>query len=717
MTISTGSGPLFTRDAYRFYFRSPTFVVVEEPLLASVQSLLPDGVGILVLRDSGTVLTLPQIDFLKEPEADLSVEFSPVGCMGFWVTATGEAYVKPLKAIFEKAEADITPPIIVLDPGDDNQLAKGLVSAIPTLLKRLQHATVRLGNRDQQIAHLRRKTEGLVGGLSQLEQKLDGMGLDRSYLVLTVQPGEKTLGPSGDYDSYGVIQTLPVDIANLSRIDLHVAKASSSDGVLDINLVRKADALIVSGLRKPYSEIEEGWVSLDIGRMTAIETGEAFLAITWGDFERDAGPVFSLAAAATGRAIETADVSSDQVDDPIHHPLAMRVFRQFRPEALLSAADYRYRDIANDRVVPLSALEHQYAFDEISEQSDVTELGGHPVSRDDDAGFIQTHPIPDRWVGFRLPLVLSLRDSRVSFGVETEHKMGPETLYRLVIVREGAALSKDGIPENPDDLLGMSEVDLPPQLAAVLSVDLDKPIEQRADVIGLVALKGSNKSFGWCRWRDFRIGRGSSSSFLPAISDHTAVIEQGERHYLRSFRFPDIARDIEFIGGQDALDKETEEAGFSPIMIMADGSYMQVHPLLHRLSAAILSAGVPAAATQISADVRTAHDGTQSMMYVLGALSVDAESRGKLEDVLTTILNEAARAGLPEESVIDVLEDGIAGKLLLRPVKALEKARLWLDVEGMAEAEAIFAVVPLEESINFGWCRWYSYHVEMQSEG
>lgn len=709
------SGPVFSRDAFKAYFRSPSFLVVEQALAEQVSRVLPDGIGMIVIRPDQQLYLPEELDEKEDVPAVLSANFNPVGCLALVVTEETKASADHLITLYDASRADITPPIVLVQ--DD--LTTALVDLIPTLFRRLQHATIRLGNRDQQIAHLRRKTEALLYDFNLAQQKLDGVGVDRDFLLIATKAGARGAGPGGDLDTSALCQQLPCDLAFLTRLDMEISTDSDAEGCLEIQVTRDADGLVILHETRSYDSLTVGSFSLPFNDHTAQETGEATLTICWlGDSTR--GPLLALSDGHFEKVTQTAETDQHNVPPGFDTILAMSLYRGLRAASQIVSTESVYANPLGERGVSVTKNAPQAAPTQRTIEAAERDMGGQILSVDPAAHYVQTHPVPGYVVGFRMSDALTYQDQRVEISVETEHQQGPETHYHLLLVKPGAALDDAGGLCDPSDLLGAQQVTLPPLEKAKLVIDLSAPLSGPADLIGLVSLAGTVKSFGWCRWRDLRVARPLQPLTELAPVPNTALV-RGDRIQIRSFRFPDFQQQARYLRGRQALLDETEQHGFSPLMIMDDGSYMQTHPLVETISGAFLPRGIPADAENIYSDVRTAHHGTEKQLYFMAAATPPLGQDATIDDGFWLPGEEAAcKAAMMDHAFEDGPLSLSLGERQVRiaasPVAALERQRLALDTADLGEADVVWGVIPLTQSIAFGWCRWYGFHIETRSK-
>lgn len=187
-----------------------------------------------------------------------------------------------------------------------------------------------------------------------------------------------------------------------------------------------------------------------------------------------------------------------------------------------------------------------------------------------------------------------------------------------------------------------------------------------------------------------------------------SYLEAGERNswQVRTQRLPDLAGNIVFYQGAAKLAQITEKLGFSPMTISEETSSLQTHPFEKYASAAILSSGVPVGALRISCEVGTAHESAPDFIYILAVLPHDIENSTAAVDNCVAQVEQGTMSGVDADTGV---------QWCARRLEALKVSELAIDLAEIPvrAADVVFGAIATSGDHSYGWCRWYSYSVNL----
>lgn len=195
---------------------------------------------------------------------------------------------------------------------------------------------------------------------------------------------------------------------------------------------------------------------------------------------------------------------------------------------------------------------------------------------------------------------------------------------------------------------------------------------------------------------------------LEATPAAQSYLETGGRNtwQVRTQRLPDLAGNIMFYQGAAKLAQITEKLGFSPMTISEETSSLQTHPFAKNVSAAILSQGLPVGALRISCEVGTAHESAPDFIYILAVLPHDIEDSTAAVDSCVAQVEQGTMSGV---------NAGTGVQWCARRLSALKVSELAIDLVEIPvrAADVVFGAIAMSGDHSYGWCRWYSYSVNL----
>ncbi|UTW56264.1 DUF6212 domain-containing protein [Kordiimonas sp. SCSIO 12610] len=194
---------------------------------------------------------------------------------------------------------------------------------------------------------------------------------------------------------------------------------------------------------------------------------------------------------------------------------------------------------------------------------------------------------------------------------------------------------------------------------------------------------------------------------IEAPVQHTTTA----KNTMQVYKFPEVASRIGFVHGEEKHQKLFYDLDFWPLMLSEDLGYMQTHPLTDELSGAIMYSGVPESAKTIRAKVRTAHEAAPELLYILARVPSELSSDiGLIKEVLAhagNVDNAGMAKGYHEAS-------GIVWSSLMLPADKPGLLQLDFDEKTKGAGDLLFATMPKDGDVSWGWCRWYSLYVDAE---
>ncbi|MFC4347217.1 DUF6212 domain-containing protein [Kordiimonas lipolytica] len=696
-----------TLAAFKTVYSGTSLFLVGEDVLPTVRDVLGTDVRFVVLGADGCIYEA------NEHPSGLDTRRAPVGmAIGLRGILAGRDTIAAAKAWDDHAHKQK-----MFEPAPIKTLSgmKGRIrlDAVRFMLdcKTRESADLQaqMAQKEAGMSYLRRKNEGLLLNMEKARRMIRGAGFGLQHIAAELPVGDETIGPGGTIDTTHFTQLLPADSAGLWAVSLYavasVESTRGTDGSLEVRVVRASDGLCLAHDTKSYS-IMEGWLQFDLSDACSTIMGDAFLEVSWSGNEAGA-PLLALA-----------DVTADRFGDDNGRTLALRLMKGFADpvDGAESEGGYSLSPLLRHSV---SAIELQrraaWAFDDL-----IAELptDGSLLSMGMREGWLQTHPHEKGPSGARFAGALLAGVAEVSVSAQTAHERGPAAVYSVLAVEhldgEDAQARSRKVLEflsGDGDLAGVHAVQrlVAPMQALSLTLQLERPLERRADLYLVVEIPDGNPAFGWCRWSDLEIGLPwpeQDSDLAPALGGGSTALR------LRSLKFPALAGRIEFVSGAKKLDELTKSLGFSPLLVSEETGSLQTHPLQDQLSAAMLEGGVPTTAIRVASEVETAHDAAPAFLYVLAVVSPSVSEKAR------AIRNVMSRIDAQDPSTWQGVNSRktVQWQAMVLYARQAATIEIELALELDAPGDVVFAVKPAGESVSYGWCRWYSLNITTAPE-
>ena len=703
-----------SETAFPLFYASNRVVLVS-PLVAETLSqteALAD-IDFLLLNSDGAISKLEEAE--ATPEHYLNAVGAPVGVKALIVEEGLAQSAHAWGSWFEEQTQRTSPTIEVLS---GSFAVQDVFAAIAKSMVADAKATRALSARtERDLVALRWDYEQSLINLEKARRVVRGAGFDTKYATMSIPPGTGTIGTDKAVDAksgaFKVRYVMPCDAAGLLGISLHIAQSPDEglDGELAISLTRIVDGQSLGHAQLKYGDISKGWSYLELEKPLAGSFGDCELTIVWRQSEDGLGPVLSLSDLET--EARGGEVGSVQLP-------AMQIWSGFT-----------LGEFSKDNpLVPRNRDTHQAGF------VDLLTYGGiiGPKGTTDEAflelsdTWVQTHLQPGAVVGIHIPDLVPPTVSAVEVTCQTAHEAGPPALYMVAICDADRSpnphvwadlLSAISAGEREhvghDAEAGMSwSVSLvtpgePVQIS--LNVPPGQPGVQPYQLICAAMSATDQVEYGWCRWHDVKV-----SYRVDSVAPVAARVEPTLLQRMRSLKFPEIAEQLEYLAGQTNLNQQTDQLGFSPMIISEDNGSLQTHPLLENISAALYRKGAPAGTTRVACDVETAHEHSPDFCYLLVLLPSSIEDK---YDAVNDLVNRNIGQGV---SVQFGHDKDTGAHFFARHLSALEVQQVAIDLMApLCEPyDIVVAALPVHGMVNYGWCRWVTLNIssaiEAQSE-
>ncbi|SDE71927.1 DUF6212 domain-containing protein [Kordiimonas lacus] len=699
-----------TVSAFRTAYSGASLFLVGEDVLPALQDMLGNDIRFLLLGADGCIYSA------GEERGGLDTRRAPVGmAIGVRGMLVGKATHAAAKAWDEHARRQqmFTPaPIRLLTGMKGRMRLDGARFMLDCKTSEAADLQAQMADKEAGMSYLRRKNESLLLNLEKARRMIRGAGFGLQHIAAELPVGDETVGPGGTVNTCHFSQFLPADASGLWAVALYVMSADSEtaspDGYLEVRVLRASDGKCLAQDAKPYV-LSKGWLQFDLSGACSAVFGDAVLEVSWSS-DADNAPLLALAG-----------VDADRFGDDAGQTLALRLMKGLAdPMGDVGTGDgYDLSPFRHCPVAPhVLRRRAAWAFGDL-----LTDIpyGESLVSTGADGdNWVQTHPHEKGPSGVKVRGALAAGVAEVSISVLTDHESGPNCLYSILAVEhlegeDDAARSRKvlaclaGNTANQDNGIHAAQAMVAPKQTKTLTLNLEAPLENRADLYLVVEVPGGKATYGWCRWSGLEIGLEWGAlevREMPTPSNSAAALR------MRSLKFPALAGRIEFVSGAKKLDELSKSLGFSPLLVSEETGSLQTHPLQDGLSAAIFEGGVPTTTLRVASEVETAHDAAPAFLYVLAVVSPSVTEKARaIRNVMSRIdpQNPATWQGINGRKTVQWQ----AKVLYARQAATIEiELALALDAPG----DAVFAVKPAGQSVSYGWCRWYSLNITTAPE-
>jgi Family of unknown function (DUF6212) len=711
-----------THRAFGLFYRATTAVLVGQSISGRVAEFLPEGVAVFHLSKDGLIDLFPTGAVTAHNSAN---DLAPIPLVGM---ASGLVAVLVGTACAESADALVAhcgkqgmwriPPVHIMPRFGRSAVSSAISFLAAALAENLKIEYQQLATAQHQMAALRVRHERLWLNFEKARRMIQGVGYGLSAVSYSLEPGEKSVGPSSALPGapYEFFQILPTDLSGFVGISLFVAEEpTSTDGNLTVSIRRRADGALIGGQTVPYCDIEAGWFNLGFEHAMPVTVGDCVLEISW---QGEGGPNLALA-----------DVCANRFGDAAGRSLAVQIIKGLadpsreNTEGEALAQPHLWQEYFGHNLIDFGS----FLGGPKAEKTASEKLGNQVISSNGDEGWLQTHMLAEVVSGWRMPALLTPGSTNLRVSCLSDHENTPPGLYMVMAlptnISDAVALKLfSEIGQGTDQPLVGNDAErgiywsaavVLPKCETRLELEFGKPLNTALDVILAVKPVMGIADYGHARWLKLGIGRGYSALALPASEAGEGEAPYGQAGHqcwqIRTHRLSEIASQISFYQGRAKLAALTSDLGFSPMMISEDTGALQTHPFNGEASVGVLHRGVPVGAQRISAEIGTAHETAPRFTYILGVVPSDAAGK----EALISDMIARVRGG-------EILGHDPASGMCwsARTMQAMSVKTLALEfAEGPKQAgDVVFAVFAAEGSDSYGWCRWYSYDVEIAAE-
>jgi len=168
---------------------------------------------------------------------------------------------------------------------------------------------------------------------------------------------------------------------------------------------------------------------------------------------------------------------------------------------------------------------------------------------------------------------------------------------------------------------------------------------------------------------------------------------------------PDMSDNFSYYLGYEAHEKIEKANGFPIATLNGETRVLQLHPVLEGLAATVYKSAIPQGTLRAACEVGTAHNDAPAFTYILISIPSNADFHvgTSVEDICTAVKKGDA-SGSDERT-------GVAWHSVTVHANERRLLELTFDQKTKVPMDAVFAVVPKEDSTMFGWCRWYKFYI------
>ncbi len=620
------------------------------------------GAGALVIASAGGCLYLPGEN---AKVATLPLPGVPGGLVGV-VGSTGlRSFYEALEARYLAAQTPDVPPFHALGlPLLGNAaLGRFVAEALARNQKRMSGRTAML---ERQLVTVREEAERAASRIEVARRMLEGVGYGSDYPVIEAAPGARTLGPAGDLDTTAFSQLLPVDLAGLTRVDVYLTAATGKpgDGILRLRITRAADGTCLAETLLPFKHVETGWAALALVPEQVLAYGDARLDIDWLTGAQGASvPLVSL---------------SDAVPRRFGHDgrtVALRAWRGLTDPMLFGSRPSHgsvFSSHARMRLGP-----------------DILDAHRRPdspkgVARNQDA--LEMPLQGGNWALIRFAGLVHAGTGCVEAHVRAKDA-GLEVLL--------ASVPHDA-DTDPGELAGEAHTIGEGETTSVC-IRLDG--QEGADI--LIAVRPADAGTASLMIEGLTL--------VSQLQDRTAPENDrtvSQRRAIWPVRFADVMASVVIPGGQKAMASLFKRTGITVVQFVEEAGYLQLHPTLEAPSAVGFVGLLTGETREIRAWVSNASERAPIFRFVIVVAPAGfAMSQDRVASLGDTIMENPAGEALHDDLTGAIwtsadLPGGAAAQLSL---KGLEQAN-----GALASREILLMTLPVEGTVGFGWCRWYS---------
>ncbi len=698
-----------TREALREFYSASISLIIGADVFSELSAVMPEMVTAFCLHESGVIsMSAATVEATVET---IKLSGMPAGILAVF---SGEHLFVQAKSILEYAEhhGAIVPPYKMFE---SSVIAKQNSTVQIDFLKYVNGILTRqlssnydeLAAVERRLVHFRKRNEELWYGFEKARRMIAGIGYSTRSIGFELAPGDTSLRLN-ELPTRAFAQILPIDLAGFSGVGLFVSEmgAADSDGELKILVRRRADNIVVGETVISYKDLHLGWNSFEMERSIGRTFGDGILILIASD---DEPPKFAFGKQKADRFGHEAKT------------LAIRIYKGLEePPLEIGEVKSSSWDTVSTKHNGIEVYHRGLFFGGVDkEEACNTELKASVLTTDPNEEWLQIHPVQKGLSGLQIPKYVRQYTTELRALVSLDHEASSPVVAAVFVASSDALANVDveAIMDKLGDGYPVSGVEknvhwtssiVSAQSQEELTLTFEKPIECSSELLLLVKPAGHTNEYGWCRWHTVEMRQMFSvvSDDLPKVSAVERLQAESQKMQIRAHKFPELVGQVEYYLGKSAKQELSEKLGFSPLIISDETGAMQTHPLTDGVSAAVMEGGVPERALRIMAEVGTAHEHAGEFTYIMMVLPLNLENRSEIIEEISEKVREGLSANSDETT-------GIYWQS--RTVKTLVHKTLEINFNDTRNeaADVVFAAIPVNDSISFGWCSWYLYAAGM----
>ncbi|MCB8839395.1 DUF6212 domain-containing protein [Aurantimonas sp. VKM B-3413] len=667
----------------------PVQILIDDSLLSEVNladlalpvsSFGPDG----VLRDPAAP---------REREARV-LSFAGIA-HGVLAIAAGrgrENVARAILSVFEHHQARPLPRLVLLDEGEAGALGKALSAALmPAIAGHLSGTVALLAEREAELAAARERAEWQALALRKGRDMVEAIGYATRILAYEVPAGGRSIGPDGTITATSLAERLPVDLAAVSAVSLHVARPAAGPGRLVVTLGPPGLKESVARVELDYAALAEGWNELFLDKAVGPLHGDGFLTVSFMGEPGAPAPLLSLGDDATEGFGLTAPALDASLSLKVWKGLSDDLFREApRPQARVTTQ-------MPDRLAMRKGL--RFLFGPAAEAVLRQRAGGGPLAEVRADGSLALRVLPQAICGAAIDAALPAGTEKLRLTAEIGYPAVAETITLALLAGGGehgfgadgdaARRIAESVLDGGEAPAGMAATtgSLRPGVGARLSLVLDAPLRAPGDLVLLA--HGGGDAAAEIVLTDLQIDRCETPASGLAAP------------FARRITFPELKSRLGYLFGDTEGLRVSGELGFSALDISDVENFMQTHPLPGRVSGARGRAILPSGLIRVAARFGTAHLQGPDAEYGLVLVRRDAGEADPL--AFSEALSDFVETGFRQAP-----DFVIAGAHLAVEPGPAHMLALDLDEPLAQPADLVLTVRSLSDHTNFGWCRWYA---------
>ena len=519
-----------TREALSSFYAAPASLLVSADIFAKLQTAFPPGLSIYHLGADGKISSKGS----KKAKNLSPLTGMPSGLLGV-VTSPRHKELGEEVCRFAELHGTPKPEHAVISNNPFAEFVPGLASARTQFISFLNSLMVenlavfraRLGEKEQQVAHLRRRNETLWLNCEKTRRMIASLGYSTRSVSFELLPAKAAIQLDQQGGKYS--QVLPTDLAGFAGLSLFLSDIPQTSGNLHVAVTRSADNAVVGSVSVPFLSLKEGWNDFSMAYAMSLTFGNGVITVSSED---DAAPKLLLAEGAVDRfgvdnssialriykGLEEPSTATDESKEASVQQIETG-FPQIPAETVRTIPDEQYLLGENSklqiRASRFSEILGQVEFyrGQAVQQELSDKYGFSPLMISEGTGAMQTHPLKDELSATVMAGGAVVGARRIMAEIGTGHESAPNFTYILMVLPSGVQNRQEIIEEIADkvrdgayhsddaesDVYWSAQIIKPLRRNSV-SIGFDTPRTEAGDVVFAVISESGNISFGWCNW-------------------------------------------------------------------------------------------------------------------------------------------------------------------------------------------------------------------------